>query len=109
MTTARKQGNTYLVWEDNHIWSTPVRIGTGNTSSTTGNDGNGYNYVYCRTAEGVAPVKPVNLTVENIESITDPTYGISIEGTLSNRQYNVWYDHPLGVDDNYQYEWIAIA
>ena len=109
MTTARKQGNAYLVWEDNHIWSTPVRIGTGNTSSTTGNDGNGYNYVYCRTAEDVAPVKPVNLTVENIESIADPTYGISIEGTLSNRQYNVWYDHPLGVDDNYQYEWIAIA
>ena len=69
MTTARKQGNTYLVWEDNHIWSTPVRIGSGYTSSTTGNDGNGYNYVYCRTAENTAPAMPVNLTVTNIESL----------------------------------------
>lgn len=109
MTTARKQGSVYLMWEDNHIWSTPVRIGTGNTSSSTGNDGNGYNYVYCRTATETPPAMPANLTVENIESIADPTYGISVEGTISNRLYNVWYDHPLGVNDDYQYEWVAIA
>lgn len=109
MTTARKQGTTYLVWENNHIWSSPVRMGSGYTTSTTGNDGNGYNYVYCRTKTDTPPVKPIQLTVANIEAITDKTYGISVEGTISNREYNVWYDHPLGVSDTYQYEWIAVA
>ena len=109
MTTARNQGGVYLRWEDNSIWSVPVRIGSGYTTSYTGNDGEGYNYAYCRTNNATPPSIPASLTVVRLEELSD-NQGISAsDGSISQASYNVWYDHPLGVDGTYQWEWIAIS
>lgn len=112
MTTARKQGNTWLTWPSGSdlgkIWSTPIRIG-GNTTSTTGADGDGYNYMYCRTTTATPPAIPATLTVEALENVSDlNTYGISTTGTVSNATTNVWYDHPNGVSYSIPYEWIIV-
>ena len=109
MTTARNQGGVYLRWEDNSIWSVPVRIGSGYTTSYTGNDGEGYNYAYCRTNNATPPNIPASLTVVRLGGLSD-NQGISAsDGSISYASYNVWYDHPLGVDGTYQWEWVAIS
>ena len=109
MTTARNQGGVYLRWEDNSIWSVPVRIGSGYTTSYTGNDGEGYNYAYCRTNNATPPNIPASLTVVRLKGLSD-NQGISAsDGSISQASYNVWYDHPLGVDGTYQWEWVAIS
>lgn len=108
MTTARKQGNSFLHWGDSTIWTSPIGIGS-RYSSETGKDGDGYNYIYCRTVSATPPVQPANLTVENIEAASSNNQGIDVSGQRSDASYNVWYDHPSGVTGELQYEWIAVA
>lgn len=110
MSTARKKGSKWLVWENEsvtRIWSVPARIG-GSTTSTTGADGNGYNYMYCRTLELKEPKVPSTLSVQYLEELSNHQQGLSVNGQSSAAVYDVWYDHPQGVSSKYPYEWMLI-
>ena len=57
--------------------------GTGYTTSYTGNDGEGYNYAYCRTNNATPPNIPASLTVVRLEGLSD-NQGISAsDGSIS--------------------------
>lgn len=112
MTAARLQGTKWLKWttlqDMDKIWSTPVRLG-GNTTSTTGIDGAGYNYVYCRTTAFEFPLVPDNLK-ESLDSLSDTnSFGIRADnGNQSGEATNVWYNHPMGVSADIPYEFALV-
>lgn len=107
MTTARKRGEDYLPWDGRNVWSIPVRIGD-NTTSGTGTDGDGYNYIYCLTDKNTTPRLSFGITVDKIESLSD-NEGLDFNGSKSTNEINVWRDHPHGVREEYPQEWIAVA
>lgn len=107
MTTARKRGEDYLLWDGRNVWSVPVRIGD-NTTSGTGADGDGYNYIYCLTDKNTTPSISANTTVDRIESLSN-NKGLDFNGNESTNEINVWRDHPHGVSEEYPQEWIAVA
>ena len=108
MTTARKQGNTYLKWDGTNVWSLPIRIGDNSTSGT-GTDGDSYNYIYCLTDKNTTPTIPFNVTVDTIEGLSE-NQGINfISQRIDESRVNVWRDHPNGVDKDFPQEWIAVA
>ena len=107
MTTARKRGEDYLSWDGGNVWSIPVRIGD-NTTSGTGADGDGYNYIYCLTDKNTTPSISSGITVDKIESLWD-NEGLDFNGDKSTNEINVWRDHPHGVREEYPQEWIAVA
>ena len=109
MTTARKQGSTYLKWNGSSVWSLPVRISGGGGTSDTGADGDGYNYIYCLTTTENRPNLPSTITVDAIEQYEGTQYGISTGGSRSSDRINVWRDHPHGVSSDAGFEWIAVA
>lgn len=119
MTTARKQGDKWLTWTDGHIWSTPVRLGSSGTTSGTGSDGQGYNYIYCRTSAGDMPAFQVYVDdttlINAVEEVSKDGKGILVRETGGNvvyipstEQTGVWYDHPDGVTATIPYEWILV-
>lgn len=119
MTTARKQGDKWLTWTDGHIWSTPVRLGSSGTTSGTGSDGQGYNYIYCRTSTGQMPSFQMNIDdtklINAVEEASKNGKGILVRETGGNvvyipstEQTGVWYDHPDGVTATIPYEWILV-
>lgn len=111
MTTAKKKNGEFEQQSEDGkyvIWTKPIRLGS-NTTSNTGADGNGYNYAYCRRKVDTAP--PFNssiITVSSIESARQQGGGISFSGELSTAQYDVWYDHPMGVTSEFITEWIVV-
>lgn len=115
MTTARRQGYNYMTWTDHYIWSVPIRMGNGETSGT-GVDGDSINYIYCRRravdveqAPRQAPRVP-NITVQMVEFLSSTNgHGYNQDGQESDAVYNVWYDHPFGISEEYPEEWVAIA
>ena len=109
MTTARKQGSTYLKWSGSSVWSSPVRISGGGGTSGTGADGDGYNYIYCLTTTENRPNLPSTITVDAIEQYEGTQYGISTGGSRSSDRINVWRDHPHGISSDAGFEWIAVA
>lgn len=126
MTSARRRGeNNYLLDDDNKIWSIPVQIGAG-TTSTTGVDSEQFNYVYCRTKKGIDATFPSNLTDRlAIKTYVDenPDCGIKNTGvnqwsyiqnmssydseTDAETLNNVWTDHPYGIDEFLPHEWMV--
>lgn len=119
MTTARKQGDKWLTWTDGHIWSTPVRLGSSGTTSGTGSDGQGYNYIYCRTSTGQMPLFNVSVDftelLNRVELASTQGEGILVQEIKGNVFYepsmdptDVWYDHPDGVTATIPYEWILV-
>lgn len=111
ITTARKQGDTYLQWEDDHIWSSPTPM--SNTTSDTGNDTVLYNYIYCVTEDDSSSNIPSvpSFNVEDIENLS-PGQGLTPSGTLvpnDTGEPGVWRDHPIGVSSQYKCEWVCIA
>lgn len=119
MTTARKQGDNWLTWTDGSIWSLPVRLGSSGTTSGTGSDGQGYNYIYCRTSTGQMPSFQVSIEdttlVNAVEDASKYNQGISVREVGGNVAYvqstdptDVWYDHPDGVTATIPYEWILV-
>lgn len=119
MTTARKQGDKWLTWTKGSIWSTPVRLGSSGTTSGTGSDGQGYNYIYCRTSTGQMPSFQVSIEdttlVNAVEDASKYNQGISVREVGGNVAYvqssdptDVWYDHPDGVTATIPYEWILV-
>ena len=119
MTTARKQGDKWLTWEEDYIWSAPVRLGSSGTTSGTGSDGQGYNYIYCRTSTGVMPSFQMNIEdttlINAVEEASKVNKGILVREAEANVVYeqstdptNVWYDHPDGVTATIPYEWILV-
>lgn len=119
MTTARKQGDNWLTWTDGSIWSTPVRLGSSGTTSGTGSDGQGYNYIYCRTSTGEMPLFNVSVDftelINKVELASTQGEGILVQEVKGNVLYepsmdptDVWYDHPDGVTATIPYEWILV-
>lgn len=119
MTTARKQGDKWLTWTDGRIWSTPVRLGSSGTTSGTGSDGQGYNYIYCRTSTGQMPLFNVSVDftelINRVELASTQGEGILVQEIKGNVFYepsmdptDVWYDHPDGVTATIPYEWILV-
>lgn len=119
MTTARKQGDKWLTWTDGSIWSTPVRLGSSGTTSGTGSDGQGYNYIYCRTSTGQMPLFNVSVDftelINSVELASTQGEGILVQEINGNVFYEpsmdptgVWYDHPDGVTATIPYEWILV-
>lgn len=119
MTTARKQGDKWLTWTDGSIWSAPVRLGSSGTTSGTGSDGQGYNYIYCRTSTGDMPTLQEGIDhaafINAVEEASKDGQGILVQeagGTFVytplTEQTGVWYDHPDGVTATIPYEWILV-
>lgn len=109
MITAMKTGSSYIKWQATHtVWSKPARIGNGTTSGT-GVDSTGYNYVYCRTATSEIPGH-LNKSVSEVENL-GPNKGFDFYGNIVSQtgQPNVWYDHPSGISSEFPYEWISVA
>lgn len=121
MTTAQRQGNSYIT-VDGTIWQKPVRIGSDGSTSTTGTDDDDYNYIYSRTTINVAP----DLTgttgqssygvhlLELIEADIDKKYGfkpddinnpIEIAKAEIDDINKAWTDHPYGVSSQLPFEW----
>lgn len=119
MTTARKQGDQWLTWTEGSIWSTPVRLGSSGTTSGTGSDGQGYNYIYCRTSTGQMPLFNVSVDftelINRVELASTQGEGILVQEIKGDVFYepsmdptDVWYDHPDGVTATIPYEWILV-
>lgn len=91
MITAKTINGQYVL-QGGYYWSAPMRIG-GGTTSTTGTDGDSYNYVYCPSNRSTAPSTPT-FTVSQIEE----------QDHIGN-----WYDSPQGVSENRMYEYISLS
>lgn len=106
MISSDTVNNVTVKDKDGFYWSDAMRL-TGEKgpqgTSGTGADGADINYIYTRTKESTRPTTPT-FTVEDLEEYPgqydqdDVLYG-----------QITWYDHPQGVDSEYQYEWISIA
>lgn len=111
MTTAKKKNGEFQQQSEDGkyvIWTKPIRLGS-NSTSNTGADGNGYNYAYCRRKVDTAPsFNSSVITVQSIEGARQNGAGIAFDGSLSTQEYDVWYDHPMGVTDTYITEWIVV-
>ena len=112
--------NTYIPYDDNdNIWQGPFRVGSDNTTSNFGADDDDYNYIYCRTDSGTAPVisniNPngtnfVNLIENNSTKAfpidaTGSGDGVTINGSTEASLKDKWADHPLGISETLPYEW----
>lgn len=64
-----------------------------NWSKWEGEDGFGYEYIYQRTTEFVAPDVPTNTSAEGYQN--------------NNYVPKYWTDDPTGVNKTYQYEWVC--
>lgn len=95
MITAKTINGVYIE-VNGYYWSAPMRIGNGTTSGT-GADGQGYNYVYALKQNGTAPTAP-GFSVEDIERYQHIT-----EGGVT------WYDRPQGVSETNKYEFISVS
>lgn len=97
MITA-KTLNGDLVAVNGYYWSAPMRIGDGTTSGT-GADGQGYNYIYTLKPSSSSFSAP-SFTVQQIEESS--THSITENGTT-------WYDRPQGVSEINKYEYISVS
>ena len=120
MTTAQRQGNSYIT-VDGAIWQKPVRIGSDGSTSTTGTDDDDYNYIYSRTTINVAPrltgtTEQSSYGVELLNSIenNDKKYGFkpdNINNPIEIAKAEIkdidgaWTDHPYGVSSQLPFEW----
>lgn len=80
-------------WSD---FSTPV---LWSRWAVDGKDGDGVEYIYKRTTEGIAPDVPVAGTDYDIDSTNYQEDDYVPTG---------WTDNPTGVDSTYMFEWVAI-
>lgn len=97
MITAKMVNGEYQFVND-YIWSTPLRLGNGTTSGT-GADGQGYNFVYAQRNSNAAINAP-RFTKQDIEE--SESGHITQDGIT-------WYDRPQGVSQEMQYEFVSIC
>lgn len=105
MISSDTVNNVTVADKDGFYWSDAMRL-TGEPgpqgTSGTGADGADINYIYARTKESTKPTTPT-FTVGVLEPLGQYDQDDTYYGNIT------WYDHPQGVDSEYQYEWISIA
>lgn len=95
MITAKMVNGEYQFVND-YIWSAPLRLGNGSTSGT-GADGQGYNFVYAQRNSNTA-----------INAPTFTKQAIEESGHITQNGIT-WYDRPQGVSQEMPYEFVSIC
>lgn len=122
MTSARRRGEKdWIFGEDNYIWSIPVQLGVGNTTSTTGVDTDKLNYIYCRTFRDIDAAYTSQASLQSIilnyieehpgsgvKIVNNQlSYIIDLDNDTDANINGAWTDHPYGINETFPHEWMV--